>query len=143
MSVESAIYSHLSGVVAVTALVSTRIYPNVAPQGVTLPYIVQQRVSRRGFPNLAGSSGMVRQRHQLDCFATTQASIDTIVTALRTALDGWRNTAMGTESLNVLSITLEDARDSYQAPSDGSDIGVHRASLDFIVLYGETIPSPT
>lgn len=142
MSLHSALYSHLSGVAGVTSLVSTRIYPNVAPQGAALPYVVQQRVSRRQFPNLAGSSGMVRQRHQIDVFSNTQDATEAIVEALRAALDGWRNTTMGTEALNVLSITLEDVRDSFEPPSDASDTGVHRASIDLVVLYGETIPTP-
>ena len=37
--IEEAIYSRLSGTAALTAIVSTRIYPGYASQGDTIPYV--------------------------------------------------------------------------------------------------------
>lgn len=138
MSVESALYSYLGGVAAMTALVSTRIYPSQAPQGAALPYIVHHKISERRFPHVAGPSGMVRARQQIDVFAATFDGAQAISDVLRDRLDGWRNSLMGAEDLNVLSINLDDVRAGFTAPSDGGDPGTHRLSHDFVFLYAET-----
>lgn len=138
MSVESALYSYLGGVSAVTALVSTRIYPSQAPQGAALPYVVHHKVSERRFPNVAGPSGMVRARHQIDVFGATLDSAQSVAETLRNNLDGWRHTVMGAEQLNVLSIDLDDVRSDFTPPNDGGDPGTHRVTGDYVFLYAET-----
>ena len=139
MSVESAFYTYLSGVSAVSSLVGDRIYPGVAPAGADLPMITQQRISQRRYPNFAASGGMVRTRQQLDVYAATQGAVDTIVEALRDALDGWRHATMSTEQ--VFSVQIENVRFGYESPSDGSDIGVHSAGVDFVLMHRESVPT--
>jgi len=39
MGIEAGIYSRLSGSTAVTALVGTRVYPQVVPQGASYPNV--------------------------------------------------------------------------------------------------------
>lgn len=44
MSLETALYSHLSGDAALSALVGTRIYPVILPQQPVLPAVTYQRI---------------------------------------------------------------------------------------------------
>ena len=136
---DAALYTYLTGIAALTALVSTRIYPGQAPEASTQPYIVQHQISQRRYPNLTGPSGMVRMRLQLDVFAETRDSAMAVFAVLRDKLDGWRQTAMGSEY--VLSINLDDLRTDLSGPTDAADPGTHRISTDWTVLYGETATS--
>jgi len=136
VSIEAALYSYLSGVSAVTALVSTRIYPGQAPEATAKPYIVHHRISGRRFPSVTGPSGMVRARIQIDIVAATRASALAVFEVLRNNLDGWRQATMVSEY--VLSINLDDERSDIVAPTDGADPGTHRMTTDWIVLYGES-----
>lgn len=141
MSLESALYSYLGGISAVSALVGARIYPSQAPQGAALPYVAHARVSTRRFPHIGGPSGMVRARQQLDVYAATLDAAQSVVDALRDNLDGLRGAQMGDEALDVVSVDLDDERVTFSRPQDGGDPGVFRVSLDFIILFGETATS--
>lgn len=136
MSLETAIYSYLSGVTAVTDLVGTRIYPGQAPQGVALPYVIQFRVSTRRFPHVGGPSGMVRTRIQIDVYAATLDSAQSVFDALRDNLDGWRATLM--DDVYVQSVNLDDEANDFTPSQDGADPGVHRIRADFIFVYSES-----
>jgi hypothetical protein len=54
MSAESELYAALTGLPALTALVSTRIYPDAIPEDVTLPAVV---TAREGTEHVTGISG--------------------------------------------------------------------------------------
>jgi len=140
-ALEPAIYSYLAGVAGVTALTGTRIYPVQAPQSATLPYVVFHRISERRFPHLTASSGMVRTRVQVDVLAETMLSATAVGEQLRLALDGWRNTTMGDDSLNVLSVNLEDVNTARLEPTEGSNPGTYLASIDYSFLWAESIPT--
>ena len=88
MSVESALYTTLSGAAGVTALASTRIYPNVAPESATLPNIVYSAISSERMHTLIGSSDMLRKTIQIDCNATTYAGAKSLADAVIAALQG-------------------------------------------------------
>jgi len=136
MSIETAIYTYLGGIGAVTALVSSRIYPVQAPQGSVLPYVIQTRVSTRRSPGISRPSGMVRARMQLDAYAATPDGAQAVADVLRDNLDGWRGATMGAEY--VVSVNLDDEDVGFTPPSDGGDPGVYRISADYIFLFGET-----
>lgn len=68
---EQRLYAHLSADADVSALVGSRIYPLVMPQGAALPAIVYQRIS--GVPaNHAGRvPSLESARVQVNCYAKT------------------------------------------------------------------------
>jgi hypothetical protein len=137
--VDAALYTYLTGIEALTELVSTRIYTRQAPEATEKPYIIQKQISQLRYPNLTGPSGMVRMRLQLDVFAVTPDSATAVFEVLRDKLDGWRQATLGGEY--VLSINLDDAQLDVSGPTDGADPGTHRVRTDWIVLYGETATS--
>jgi hypothetical protein len=85
------LFALLSQAPAVAALLGTRIYPVVAPQGAPRPYVTYQLVSR--VPE-AGSSALCRlgdvARVQLSIFSlntTDYATVAAITAAFRAVLD--------------------------------------------------------
>lgn len=93
-----ATYSILAAASDVTDLVSTRIYPELAPENVTLPYVVFSVISTIPSDIKDGGSPIDRVNVQLDIYASTTVERDSIGEATRTALDRFSGTA-GTVSV--------------------------------------------
>lgn len=83
-----ALYSRLSGIAGLTALVSTRIYPQVLPEDVTFPCIRHFGVSLNPTVAHDGDVNLDFVREQFDVYATTDLAVEAIVTQLRAALGG-------------------------------------------------------
>jgi hypothetical protein len=86
MTVETALYSTLAGTSGVSALVSTRIYPGIAPESAAMPYIVYSLVGTDRLATLLGSGDYARKRMQIECVATTYAGSKALASAVVAAL---------------------------------------------------------
>lgn len=86
MNVEQQLYSVLAADVPVAALVATRIYPLLMPQGVTLPSISYQRVATAPVEDLEGTQNHEWVRVQVDCWDNDYAGVKALAAAVRTAL---------------------------------------------------------
>lgn len=82
MSAVLAVIARLEAVSAVTALVSTRIYQGILPQGGTFPKIRVQRVSEDQPMQLRGGIGIYASRVQIDSVSDASDPV-----AAATALD--------------------------------------------------------
>jgi hypothetical protein len=129
VSIESNLYSFLSGKAAVTALVSTRIYPLKLPQGYSLPAISYQRVSSPRLYALSGTTGRLRARIQLDCWADTYSAVKGLADAVRGELNGHTGTF---GSSTVDSLTLDAERDGFE-----EDTEVFRVLQEYIISHTE------
>lgn len=89
MSAESALYSILSGHAGLTALVSTRIYPDAIPEDKPLPAVVYSTESSVPEVCLNNSVAAEQSRFRIVGWGTTRTSAaavgDQIITALRAA----------------------------------------------------------
>ena len=128
---EEAVYSRLSGNVAVAAIVSTRIYPQKIPQEATLPAIAYARVSARRVKAHAAPTGLARARMQVTCVATSYSAVKALAAAVRKALEGVMGTVGG---LALQGSWLETDADEY-----GDAEGLHSVRQDFMVWYTEAI----
>lgn len=122
MNVDPEISSVLSAASPVVAIVSTRLYPLVAPQDSDTPYVVWQRISTvvDGAHDSDGTVELHRSLFQFSCFADTFAEVDALAAAVRTALLAG--------SIGQTSIE-EGRRDTVEQAAR-----LHRADLD-IVFY--------
>lgn len=140
MTIETALFSYLSGRTEITDIVSTRIYATVAPSSTTYPYITFQILSNQPEHHMGGSSAITLVRVQLDAWATLVSQQQSISEALRDKLDGFRG-AMGSESLQIRMCFL-DNRNTFEEPDKkGENLPVHRASLDFSIWHEESAPT--
>lgn len=87
MSAETSIYSTLSGAAGVTAIVSTRIYPDFVSQEIALPAIVTQRAESE-YINTIHTGAAVATRITMDtwCLANTRIGAETLADAVEVAL---------------------------------------------------------
>ena len=84
MSVESDLYTALTGDGTISGLVSTRIYPVVLPDNVTYPAIAYFSITMTP----QGSSGFVESRIQTDLYATTYSELKSLRDAVQALCEG-------------------------------------------------------
>jgi hypothetical protein len=128
MSIDSALYTRLS-----TVLAMTRIYPPPVPQNATYPLITYQQISGvRGYV-YSNQSGWVRARYQIDSYATTPTAARALAEQVRLALSIYKGTIDG---VVIDLIVIVDETKFYE-----DDTKLHRISHDYMVDYRETCPA--
>ena len=128
---EEVVYSRLSGTGAVTAICSTRIYPNKIPQEATLPAVAYQRISTRRVRAHAAPTGLARARVQVVCVARSYSEVKGLATEVRKALEGVVASVGG---VTVQGSWLETDADEY-----GDAEGLHSVRQDFMLWHTEAI----
>ena len=121
MITSAALYTLLISNAQLVALVGQRIYPALAPQDASAPYIVWQRIATNPIQTLGEATGNQFDLIQLSCFALTYESADAVAQALVTALDG----RVVTTNDNA---TLQSRRESYEPAVD-----LYRSDCDFLI----------
>lgn len=116
--IEATIYATLKNDAGVTALVSSRIYPVVMPEGTALPAVVYQRISTNPVASLDGDSGLDLVRMQISSWGKSYSSAKVLAAAVRTSLVG----------ANALKLRTESEQDDYDP-----ETRLHRVISDFIV----------
>lgn len=135
--IANAVYSLLSGDAGVTAIASTRIYPNVAPQEAASPYAVYQVISADHQEVLGGSAGFSRTLVQVTCWSTSYDTARSLAEACRLALQGYHGTAA---SIDVDGVNLVGDRDVYEASRSAQEPGWHGAQMDYAFWHAEAVP---
>ncbi len=122
MTTGEAIRAVLAADATLTALVGTKIFPNLAPQGTVPPFVVYQQIS--GVPQnrlTGGSVGRLTEfRMQLDSYARTYLEAHSVADAV--------DAVMSALESPDLAAAPGAARDLYD------DVAMlHRVSADFSV----------
>ncbi len=134
MAVEEAIYTILTGDGVVGPLIATRVYPGLAPQEATLPYVVYDRISTPRVRSLDGTSDLAHPRHQITSWATTYAGAKALATAVRNALDDYSG-AVGAETIDDAYIDDEgDVANLSPGVDERRMFGVRQ---DFVIWHRE------
>jgi len=91
VSAESDLYTALSGAAAVTAIVSTRIYPDVVPQEQTIPSVAFARLGTQ-YETTIHSATPIAQTSTLEiaCMDDKRVDAETLADAVVTAVTGAR-----------------------------------------------------
>jgi hypothetical protein len=113
---------------AVTALVSTRISPLRAADTDVYPYIIYESISSPTEQTKDGNAEWYKMRFQLSMLATSLASVRSIASQVRIALDGASGSIAG---FAVQRITFEDERDIF---NDNSAVdGIYMLQQDYFI----------
>ena len=146
---------------AVSALVGTRVYPNIVPQRVTFPVVVYNQISSERTSVMGRDTGSVDSTWQVDVYAQTYAGARELAVAVRKALQRYRGfTPVATRADQVLErdddtvlqrdgdsvvqrtllgvklvqqIFIEADTDFYE-----DDTRLHRVSTDLRIWYDES-----
>ena len=110
-SVGLAIYDILSNDAGVSALVSDRIYPMVAPQDAADPLIVWSVVSRIPSDTKGSYGDLDTLRIEFNSYAITYPIVESIDDAIRTALDRIAHGAYATVTLD--GVSYENSMESF------------------------------
>ena len=128
--IEQGLYTYLSADAGITALVGSRIYALMLPQGVTYPAITYQRVSGPREYAMGGPAGVANPRFQIDIYSDTgYLAAKQVAGAVRSALSGYSG-AMGGETAQT--VILSDERDIFE-----DDTGLWRVSTDYTIWHDE------
>jgi hypothetical protein len=96
-----------------------RIYPQIAPDAPTTPYIVYQRVSSNSENVLSGKTNLINTRLQIDVYSKTYVQAQAIAAQVDALMDGW----------SVQNVS-NPAQDAFEP-----DVRLHRVILDYSVWH--------
>jgi hypothetical protein len=88
MSIEQTLYDTLRNDGTVAGLVSTRIYPSVAPDNAAVPYLTYQVISTEAHNKLVGSPDTERKSIQVNCISNSYTESKSISAACKSAING-------------------------------------------------------
>lgn len=133
MSLETGIYKLLSANSAVAALVGTRIYPVIVPEGATFPAVVYQRIdTARNANTFDNSAELPVARMQITCWAENFADVVSLQVAVQNVLAGFHGLA---DDTTVQACLVSDMRDTWEY--EISTVGLFRRDVDFEIAYEE------
>ena len=143
MSIQSALYEHLKDDSAISTIVGSKVYPLVASDDDSPPYITFQLITRGHEHDLGAASGLARTRMQVNCWQSTPTLAETLADTVRDALDGFSGTMGTTNTAAVKSCRLDGDFEDYDPPPDPdrAEAGVFSVKMDFLIWYTETIPT--
>jgi hypothetical protein len=101
MIVGKAIYNILSNVTAVTDIVSTKIYPEIAPQNESQPYIVYSVVSNSPTDTKEENGNVDEATIEVYCFNTKYSTAIDLGVAVRAALERKNGTYGGVQIQSI------------------------------------------
>lgn len=128
-TVESALYTLLTSDSGVTALVGTRIYPLLVPDGTALPAVAYQQISMIPRKTHSGPNALRHERYQLTVHASGYDSGRAVQRALRDCLDGYVG-EIG--SVRIGEIQVQNEYDGFDLDSDFATV-----RMDVIVHFEE------
>jgi len=105
MKCGKAIFGILSNNAGVTAICSTRIFPDVAAQGTAFPFAVYNLTRIAPSDTKSGVSLLDEERYDINCVSATYSEVIALSEAVRTALDRYSGTING---VDVQSIQFTD-----------------------------------
>lgn len=132
MNCEAGIYGILIADSTLTGLLATTtsIFPEVAPQSAANPCIVYSESTPEFNDNMNGVSHLDVNLIQVDVYAQTIASRNTIGARVRTLLDRYSGTVNG---INIQSIQMTYSLKLIDQVTDNSAIKIYRQTFDFRV----------
>ena len=118
---------------ALNAVISSRVYPVIAPVSADLPWIVFKRTGVRLEATLAAPSGTPTTSVELSIFAMTYEEAREIANLVRSVLDGYGATV---DNVEIKQVSLENEFDDFvQLGSDS--LPVFQVTQNFDVIWQE------
>lgn len=128
MTITEAVKTYLSSISALTAKVSTRIYPEQAPQTPAYPYIVYSKITRND-GEINSELGHYYQYFQIDVYAKTYKEIDDIAEIVISAFNNKPKIAYS--GISIIKGNLNGYRD---LPWD-KETGVFSNAIDIKINF--------
>lgn len=127
MSAGIRLHSRLTTHAGTAGLVSTRVYPVIAPQNVVYPCIVYQRISGT---EQNGTTSIREARYQISCWGATFANAQSVAAQVRAALEEW--SVFGGSGVFVRMARVVNEQDDFEP-----DERIFRTIVDVMLHINE------
>ena len=127
MQIGKSIYNILSSDTTITDIVSTRIFPNVAPQKTELPFIIYDVNGVEPNDTKDGASTLDTNDVMISCYSVTYSQASDLAQKIRVAMDRINEGTYGGETIQ--SSQFQSYNDIFDDTS--GDSGIFRKALDF------------
>lgn len=134
MEIEQALYAHLTAAPALAALVGTRVYPDQAEEGATLPYLVYEQAEQERLRTLTGHVSLARWGMHLEIVAVSKSSAKAVRNAVLASLEDFRGT-LGTGTLQAAGAFVEGEESGAEPPQHAEGQGEYRWGLDLSIWF--------
>jgi len=126
---EEALLNYLRSYASLTALIASRSFWVVLPQGYVQPYLLLSVVSSIPDTTFDGESGLTQSRVQFDAYSLSYLTSKNIGRAIQTRLGGKIFTNMG-----IMFRCFKDSeRDTFE--TEATPDKLFRNSLDFLIWH--------
>lgn len=120
----------------VSAIVGTRVYPQVAPQGAASPYLVYSQVSGAREWDLDCVAGLGNPVFQVTAWADTYAAAQALADAVRAAVSA-ASAAGDLGGETIQGATIENEIDQFEEPAGGRGRGIYGKLIEVEIWLGE------
>ena len=111
MTEGKAIYSILTSDSDVSAIVGTRVYPQIAAQGAAFPFVIYVLQDTSPSDTKSGVSTLDEVRYDIVVASETYAEVSDLTNKIRTALDRYTGTVAGVVIDSIQFIDLDADND--------------------------------
>jgi hypothetical protein len=134
-SPEAVMRNALVTTTVVSSIVSSRIFPLLAPQSAALPFITYRRSGIRRQQTLSGPMGVPQVSVDFDVYAATYEGARDLADKVRQRLDGYGGTF---DNAEVKQVSLENEQDDFVQLAGAEMPPVYSVKLSFDCWWQET-----
>jgi len=134
-SPEAVMRNALVTTTVVSSIVSSRIFPLLAPQSAALPFITYRRSGIRRQQTLGGPMGVPQVSVDFDVYAATYEGARDLADKVRLSLDGYGGTF---DNAEVKQVSLENEQDDFVQLAGADMPPVYSVKLSFDCWWQET-----
>jgi hypothetical protein len=134
-SPEAVLRTALVGSTSFTALVSSRVYPVLAPATSSLPFVVWRRSGITREQTLGLPMGVPKVTVEYEIYGATYESARTVADTMRSILDGYGGTVNNTE---VKQVSLENESDGFALLQGDQAPPAYSVTQQYDILWQES-----
>lgn len=123
--------------------VNGNMFPITASMTTRMPFIVYNRIASNRPIHLLGDSGLLFLMFQCDIFAKSYKEAKTVANLLRNRVHGYIGPITAQGETEQVDMNLAGERDGYIPPTDATDTGIFRVSIDIDMSIHESITTKT
>ena len=124
---------------AISAVVGTKLFPSMAPQGENLPYGLYTRLADENDQHMGGASGLRRARIAVEWFGLEATQVEDLAAATETVLDNYEGPSeIEDRQVYFDLITKEEDEDGLVPPEDGKDAPIYTRRHTYEAWYRAT-----
>lgn len=138
MSFRSSLCEYIETKTAITNLIGTQFYPQIA-KSATLPYAVFRRTSQLRYPASSGSTAIVTTNLRIVSFGETYDEAESVSDQFRIALDGKRG-SVGSDQF-FSSCQLVEESDDIDPVEFAQNSAPHFVAQTYSITHRESAPT--